>query len=374
MQNKFALAALSVFALAACSEDRDITAPTAPVTSVNANVSVADGGTIFTLRNLTTGNYVSAFNQDADGNLSSAGEVATGGNGTGAGLGSQGALTASEEGRWLFAVNAGSNQVSVLSVGKDGIALADVTSSGGTRPISVTAFKNVVYVLNAGGSGNIAGFTKDKDGNLTAINGSIQPLSGASVGAAQVSFSSDGKWLVVTEKATNKIDVYPVNKNGVAGSPVIQASAGTTPFGFAFGKQNELVVSEAGTGSASSYGIGGGGNLGINTAVAPLYQNAPCWVTVTKNGRFAYVANAQSGSISGYSIAGSGAISLLNPSGVTAIVNAGATDLTVSGDSRYLYQLDGSRISAFRVQSNGQLQALGTIAKPASSTVGIAAL
>ncbi|MEO8193238.1 MAG: beta-propeller fold lactonase family protein [Gemmatimonadales bacterium] len=177
----------------------------------------------------------------------------------------------------------------------------------------------------------------------------------------------------MTEKATSKIDVYPVSKDGVAGAPIVQSSAGTTPFGFASGKQNTLVVSEAGTSSASSYTIGSDGTIALNSGVVALHQLAPCWVAMTKNGRYAYVANAQSGSISGYSVSGSGALSLLDPSGVTAIVNAGAVDLAVSGDSRYLYQLDGSRISAFKIQADGDLQALGSIARPAGSA-GMAAL
>src|SRR5207249_7929677 len=156
---------------------------------------------IFT--NQVAGNSVAVFARAADGTLSAAGSVATGGTGTGAGLGSQGALALSDDGRWLFAVNAGSNDVSVFRVGRDGLSLLDRTSSGGTRPISLTVHGHVLFVLNAGGDGNISGFALGTTGALTPISGSTRSLSGTNVGPAQVSFSPDGRRLVVTEKTTN---------------------------------------------------------------------------------------------------------------------------------------------------------------------------
>jgi 6-phosphogluconolactonase (cycloisomerase 2 family) len=214
-----------------------------------------------------------------------------------------------------------------------------------------------------------------KKGELAAIAGSTRPLSGSAVDPAQVSFSSDGRWLVVTEKNTNNIDVYAVDKDGVAGAPSFQspAGAGIKPFGFAFGKKNEFVVSEAATGSASSYVLGKTGTVSLITGEAATHQLAPCWVAVTKNGQFAYTANATSGTITGFSVGQGGAISLLDPSGVTATVNAGATDIAMSSNSHFLYQLDGTRISAFRVTSSGHLELLGSVAKP-TGAAGLAAL
>src|SRR5207253_96166 len=120
-----------------------------------------------------------------------------------------------------------------------------------------------LYVLNAGGSGNISGFTVDNSGRLTPIAGSTQPLSGSNVGPAQVSFSPDGRQLVVTEKTTNLLDVYSVDANGIASGPTTTPSAGGTPFGFAFGHRSDLFVSEA-AGSASSYVLQPGGAQAIH--------------------------------------------------------------------------------------------------------------
>src|SRR5437773_12480857 len=126
---------------------------------------------VYTLTNQVAGNAVAVFNRAADGTLSAAGTIATGGTGTGGGLGSQGAVALSDDGRRLFAVNAGSNDVSVFSVGPAGLSLASRTASGGTLPISLTVHGNVLYVLNAGGDGNLSGFTVGTTGGPTPAPG-----------------------------------------------------------------------------------------------------------------------------------------------------------------------------------------------------------
>src|SRR5256884_476735 len=141
---------------------------------------------VYTLTNQVAGNAGAVFNRAADGTLTAAGTIATGGTGTGGGLGSQGAVALSDDGRRLFAVNAGSNDVSVFSVSPPGLALASRTASGGTLPISLTVHGNVLYVLNAGGTGNISGFAVGTSGALTAIAGTTRPLSGSNVGPARV--------------------------------------------------------------------------------------------------------------------------------------------------------------------------------------------
>src|SRR5208282_2867512 len=108
----------------------------------------------------------------------SAGTVATGGTGTGAGLASQGAVELSEDGTWLYAVNAGSNDISIFRVGR-GLTLTSRFASGGTTPISLTVHDHLLYVLNTGGTGNISGFALDSRGGATALKGSTHTLSGA---------------------------------------------------------------------------------------------------------------------------------------------------------------------------------------------------
>jgi len=312
--------------------------------------------------------------------MSMAGSFSTGGTGTGAGLGSQGALVL--DGGLLFAVNAGSNDISVLSVGENGLTLIDKKSSGGTMPVSLTTHGRLLYVLNAGLTENITGFRINNDGTISQISGSTQPLSGASVGPAQIEFSPNGRVLVVTEKATNMIDTYVVGFNGIASGPNTQASAGNTPYGFAFDNKGHLIVSDAfgggaNAGAMSSYNVSSGG---INLITGPVYdsQTAPCWVAITKNGRFAYTTNTGTSNISGYRIRHNGGLVLFHDGGNTASTGSGSApiDMAVSNNSQYLYALSHgtNTISVFRIDNgHGRLFAVQTVSGLIGSSAGLAA-
>lgn len=328
-------------------------------------------GAVFTASNDPAGNSVISFDRAADGTLTQANTFSTGGLGTGTGLGNQSGLVLSSNGKRLLVVNAGSDNVSVFRVHRDQLKLKGQTPSGGQRPISIAIYKDVVYVLNAGGlaggSDNISGFTLSKKGTLTPIPNSTLPLSAASTDPAQISFSSDGKFLIVTEKATNIIDSYSVDANGVAAGPNSQASAGIGPFGFAVNKLNQVFVSEtfggAPDGSAvSSYSLDNAGTLTTTDASEPTTETAACWVVLSKDEKFAYDTNTGSGTITGFSIDATGNLTLLDPSGVSGTTGPGPIDMALTNNGLFLYSLnsgDGS-ISGFQVASDGSLTAVGT--------------
>ena len=370
MNRLMVLGTLALGAFAACSPDSN------SVTGLAADRAVqieADApGAVYALTNQATDNAVAVLARSADGALTWQASVPTGGSGAGSSLGSQGALALSDDGRWLFAVNAGSNDISAFQVRPSGLSLTSRVASGGSQPISLTVRGGLVYVLNAGGDGNISGFRVGNDGALAPLAGSTRPLSGSGVGPAQVSFSPTGAWLVVTEKTTNRLDIYAVGSDGLVSGVNTAASAGGTPFGFAFGHRDELFVSEA-AGSASSYIVGTAG-LTVASGAVLTHQGAPCWAVVTENGRYGYTANAQDGSISGFAIASDGSISLIDGDGRTAVVGGGNIDLAVSGNSRYLYELNGNRsISGFRIEADGHLTTVGNVAGLPASTVGLVA-
>src|SRR5260370_41888292 len=362
---KIEIAVLAAAAVAACAAERGVTGATGPAAlrAGRLGVNAVDGSVeraVYTLTNQTSGNAVAIFTRAADGGLTAAGTVSAGGTGTGAGLGAQGALALSDEGQLLFAVNAGSNEISAFVVNAEArLSLVGRVPSGGTRPISLTVHEHLLYVLNAGGRGNISGFTVASNGALAPIAGSTRPLSGAAVGPAQVAFSPDGAVLIVTEKNTNLLGVYRVGRDGVSTGPTTFASAGVTPFGFAFGPREGRFGAEA-AGTASSDEGGENGSLTVISGAVATHQGAPCWLVVTSDGRFAYTANARSGTISGFRAGPDASLSLLDASGQSASVGAGNPDLAFTVN--YLYQLNGGgSITALRVQEDAGLVTLDVV-------------
>jgi 6-phosphogluconolactonase (cycloisomerase 2 family) len=334
-------------------------------------------GTVFTMDNSAGENQVLVFNRGANGALTFANEVSTGGLGTGAGLGSQGGLALSRGHQWLFAVNAGSHEVSVFKVYPEGIILVNKVDSGGLNPISLTVSGNLLYVLNSGGNvggvDNITGFTIDPRGQLHQIPGSQAGLSGAGNSPAQVGFSPDGNVLVVTEKTTSLIDTFVVDRTGVPIQHKIFPSPGTEPFGFAFDKRGRLLVTEAPGSAVSSYSVSEDADLALISRSVPDNQAAACWLAVTKDGQFGYTANAAANNTSGYRIARDGSISLLNANGISGVTGAGPNDLTFSEDGQNLYALNsGGSISVFSLGANGALQPGAAVTVPANSD-GVAA-
>ncbi len=376
---RLSLAGGFAVALAACSNTDRVTSPTADLEPSLSEGAAGAAGTVYAGTNGAQANAVLVFTRAADGSLSGPRAFVTGGQGTGGGLGNQGGVVLSDDNRLLFAVNAGSNDLSLFAVRPGGLELLDRVSSGGVQPVSVTVHGRLVYVLNAGGTGNISGFVVAEN-RLQPLALSSRHLSAAAAGAAEISFDPAGRLLVVTEKATNVIGTYTVGPDGLATGPTARPSVGATPFGFAFSQKGTLVVSEAfggapGAGALSSYQVGAEGALSVISPSVGTTENAACWVVITQSGRFAYTSNTGSGTLSGYALAPDGRLRLLDPDGVTATTGAGPIDLALSRNSRFLYSLNSGpgTISAFRVESDGRLTAItGATGLPAGAN-GLAA-
>jgi 6-phosphogluconolactonase len=346
-------------------------------------------GGVYVLTNQVV-NEVAAFRRTAKGMLTFAGMFPTGGAGDPVPQGtdpatdplaSQGALIKSNGNRFLFAVNAGSNQISVLKIKKNELAMVDLVDSGGIRPISLAFHDGLLYVLNEGGTPNITGFTVAGNGTLTPLAGSTQPLiGGAAADPAQISFSSDGSLLVVTEKAGNRIDTYMIDDDGLPSAPIDNASNGMTPFGFAFNNSDTLIVSEAFGGTpnasaASSYSAPDSGVLSVVSGSVPNSQTASCWVVIPNNGKFAFVSNTGSGTISSYRIGEDGTLTLLESVAADTGMGSSPIDMTLSNNSRILFvHAAGSQsVVAFKVKPNGSLTMVDTAGGLPLGAQGIAA-
>jgi len=356
----------------------------APISMALAGLVAAPAalaGAVYTETNAVEGNQILILDVDAStGTLAPVAHVDTGGLGTGAGLGSQGALAFARNGRLLLAVNAGSDDVSVFRVDGSQLYLAEVEHTLGTTPISVAAYGNLVYVLNAG-SDSLAGFRLGAGGQLTPLDDATRPLSGAGVAGAQVGFTPDGSQVIVTEKASGLILSYPVEADGTLGTPAQTPSPTPTPFGFDFGRRDLMFVSEAAGGATdaatlSSYRVG----LDMPellTASAPTTESAACWVVVSHNGRYAYTTNTGSGTVTGFAVGLGGSLTLLDDDGATGIMSAGSRpiDADFSGDDDYLYVLDGAgpSIGVFAKGSDGSLGTVQQLVLDVPSAVGLLA-
>lgn len=336
-------------------------------------------GAVFTLNNDAAVNRVIAYERDATGALSAPVSYPTGGKGMGANLGSQGALALTSNGRWLLAVNAGSNDVSVFSVRHDSLVLVEVAPSGGRRPISVTVQDNLVYVLNAGGSAgatdNISGFFLSEQGHLVAVPNSTRPLSAGDVGPAQVSFGLRGDVVIVTEKNSSRLCGFPIDDQGRAGPAVTTPSSGAVPFGFGVSSQGYIFVSEAPGSALSSYQLHADGSLGLITASLGNHQAAACWAIVSKDEKYVYTANAGNNTISAYQIAHDGSVQLLGSAGLPAATGTHPIDLAVSNDGRFLYSLNdrSGTVVGFRLAEDGSLARVTQVSGLPASTVGLIA-
>ena len=347
-----------------------------------------NAGAVYVLTNQVE-NAVAVFRLNSHGTLSPAGEFPTGGAGDPVPQGtdpatdplaSQGALIRSNQ--FLFAVNAGSNQISVLSIGANALTPVDLVDSGGIRPISLTLHENLLYVLNEGGTPNITGFTVGDDGTLTPLANSTQPLIGdTAADPAEVSFNSDGTLLVVTEKAGNRLDTYTIDENGLPSAPIDNPSNGMTPFGFAFNNAGFLIVSEAFGGApnqsaASSYSAGDDGVLSVISGSVANSQTASCWVVTTNNGKSAFVSNTGSGTISSYGVGpGNGTLTLLNPIAADTGANSAPIDMALNNSSRILCVLLGGSqsVASYRVERDGTLTLIDTEGGLPLGAQGIAA-
>jgi 6-phosphogluconolactonase len=312
-------------------------------------------------------NTIAAFDRHADGTLTSlpGSPFPTGGAGTGTGIGSQGALQQSADGRYLLAVDAGSNEISVLRVLPDG-SLGHVgqgtVSSGGVKPVSVTVSGDLVYVANAGAGGsNYTGFTLNSGGHLRALAGTTVPLPDGSE-PGDVLFNGDGTKLVGARVGSSLIDSFAVaggHLTPAPGSPFPAQGAG--PFGSEFRPTNpsQLFVSNAhdgpGAGTVSAFDVAGDGTLtSIGSSPFADEQTAPCWVEISHDGRFLFTVNTASNSISRYSIATDGSLQLLGSTPFST-PHAGGFDARLGPKGGTLWAVEeGARaVAGFTVEGGG---------------------
>lgn len=329
---------------------------------------------VFVQTDNPAGNQIAVYDRNQDGTLSPAGTYDTGGlGGVLEGsvvdhLASQGSLAYDRADGLLYAVNAGSDTLSVFAVFGDRLALQQVIGSGGSFPVSIAVGDGVVYVLNALQGGYLQGY-RVAFGHLLPIPGSGRAL-GLNPSATpqfthtpgQVAFSPDGQQLIVTTKANgNDVDVFSVSPDGLLSTtPVVNSLPGTVPFAVSFAWGEHLLLAEAGTNALADFSLGEEGAL-TQLAVLGTGQAATCWL-VRADGRF-YTSNAGSASLSGFELTeGGSGLALFS----TTSTDNGTVDAAASGDGRFLYVQTGAAgiLDEFAIAGDGALTEIGSVTVP----------
>jgi DNA-binding beta-propeller fold protein YncE len=337
---------------------------------------------VFVQTDNTAGNQVVAYRRGADGTLSFAGSYNTGGLGgqlTGSvtdHLASQGSLTYDRRHSLLFAVNAGSDTVTVFVAHGTRLFRQQVISSGGRFPVSVAVHGNLVYVLNTLNGGSVRGY-RVFAGRLFPIHGSKRRLHLDPAASpqfvntpGQVAFSPDGSQLIVTTKANgNDVDVFGVRPGGaLTASPVVNSEPGTVPFAVTFDPAGDLVIAEAGPSALATFALHLDGTITQIDAV-DTGQSATCWVTAV--GGQLFTSNTGSGNLSRFTSDAQGQLTLLGQT----TTGPGTVDSSATPDGRFLYVQaggDGS-VDEFSITA-GTLTEIGSVTVPgAVGGEGIAA-
>jgi 6-phosphogluconolactonase len=336
-------------------------------------------GHVYVNDNTAGENTIAGFNRHANGRLTpiEGSPFPAGGAGTGAGIGSQGALQESADGKYVLAVDAGSNEISVLRIEPDG-SLAPVEGSpfysGGVEPVSIAVHGGLVYVANSGTGGtNYTGFRLNGGGHLRPIEGSTVTLPEGST-PGDVLFNSTGTTLVGARVATSLIDSFAVGRNGLLfaapGSPF--AAQGPGPFGSEFRPTNpaQLFVSNAhggeNAGTVSSFDVAGNGALtSIGASPFADHQTAPCWVEISHDGEYLFTVNTASDSVSSYAIAKGGSLGLIGSTPLHT-PEAGPFDARLAPDGQTLFVVEDKTHSIASLAVEG-----GNLSELASSPTAL---
>jgi 6-phosphogluconolactonase (cycloisomerase 2 family) len=332
---------------------------------------------VYVETNESNSNRVIAFGRAEDGTLDELGSYATGGTGDGgAHLTSQGSVTITRDGGHLLVTNAGSGDISLFDISSATPSLLQTIATG-SAPKSIAEHAGLVFVLNTGDP-SIAGF-RLANGRLEPLADGMRSLDAGS-DPAQIGFTPDGSALVVTERGTNAIVLYPVDDAGPLGEPQVQRSSGPTPYGFAFTRGGTLVVTEAfgaqiGRAAASSYVVRGDSLTPVSRSIGNG-RSEICWAVVTGDDRYAFATNFADGAVSRYAIADDGTLTLEDATaGVAVDGQTGLRDEDLSSDGRFLYAIDADsrRVFGWAVDANGSLSPIGSWDGLPATVAGLAA-
>lgn len=382
---------------------------------------------VYAMANRSNGNTILVFHRTTEGVLTQIAEVSTGGLGSGPGelpapfppgipagnpLTTQDNLALTDDGRFLLTVNAGSNDISVLAVTNDGLELMDRAPSGGDVPVAIAQHGKLVYVINEGElSANelgkvpsMTGYFIDENGHLTPISNSFRITGRPDAQPAELLFSPDGRWLIITDKfAESFIHILQVNDDGTTQDVKDYVSNIPAPFGVAFTHHNILAVTEANAkfingqragvpngASVSTFHLNDDGTLTPISVSVRTEQTVSSYIRFTPSGRFAFVSGKGSGAMSSFAVSPNGELTLLqSDAALTGGVFSEPIDEDITPDGKFLYVVtpmaalgntfflpipsDAAAIMGYRIGEDGALTPVSVVKGLPLSSVGIVA-
>jgi len=377
----FSLSALAL-ALSACGGGSSPATPPAATPAAPAPAPVL-ANQLYTQTNETT-NMVVHLVRNADGSVTLKNRVATGGaglNGIKPGasspapdsLVSQHSVLVSPDHTTLFAVNGGDGSVSVFAIDQTSgdLTLKKTNRTVGATPSSLAFNNGVLYVLFQTGANQLGAYSLQADGTLAQLGVYALPVPGMT--PTQIVISPDNSFVVASVgTSSNAVISFPINRDGTLSDGVTNTKDIANPFAGAYAGASVYLETDTADKALASYTFGKTGALSlINRVVAG--EGAPCWMSVTPDGKFAFVGNG-AGTISAFSVADDGTLALLNAKaaqepGVLAGVNSVAADSWISADGKFLYvsYLGDDKVVAYSV-AGGVLtklneQVIGTATK-----------
>jgi 6-phosphogluconolactonase (cycloisomerase 2 family) len=338
---------------------------------------------VYTIANPDGPNTIAAYARNPEtGELIFLDVYPTGGRGTGQMIDSQSPLVANADGTLLFAVNPGSNDISVMAINADGsLELREgPVPSRGVEPASLALSESLLYVANKGDAvnpPNYSGFSVQPDGSLTRIKRRIELAFGDN--PTQVLFTPDGRGMIGIRLGSGGLDSFVVKPNGRLRLRAQLNNQGG-PFAAVFNPlaTQQLLVADARLPGASSYNLDEDGQISPITSISNRPERAACWIAAHSDGSRVWVSNTGTNSVSLYTIAPDGSLNLAGTHN-TAAFGRTPFEIALDESNQHLYQLNvgagNQSIHALRVTEGidaADLADIGAIGLPAgSSPIGL---
>lgn len=246
------------------------------------------------------------------------------------------------DGQYLYTVNPGSDNISVLAIRQDGSLqlIGSPVPSNGLFPVSLVLNRRVLYVANVGDVKTPSNYT-----GFIVSNGSLQPLEGSTVELnpgdqpGRVLFNNTGDILVGTRIGGSIIDSFRVDSNGrLSRASLLENQVGAFGAEFSPSPNPFLLVNLSDLPGNATYQVNGQGNLNPVSAVTEQSAQDPCWTVFRKDGAVAWISNFLPSSISIYAVNSNGGLTRLSTHS-THKVGCGSADIAIDRAGRYMYQL-----------------------------------